>query len=89
MTVFDAAKILEVQPSTVYDLCSKKLLAHHRIGTGRGKIVIDPSDIAEFKRSRRVEASGPDDFARPVSRGLGLSVKDLILEREARKKSRA
>ncbi len=87
MTVSDAAKLLEVKDSTVYDLCSKKLLAHHRIGTGRGKIVIDSADVAEYKRSRRVEASGPDDFARPAPRGLGLSARAFILERKAARKT--
>jgi hypothetical protein len=38
----------------VYQLCSKRLLRHARIGLGRGKIAISEAAITEYLKSREV-----------------------------------
>jgi excisionase family DNA binding protein len=47
LSVTEAAKRLHVAPNTVYHLCQKGLLGHHRIG----KIIrIMPADIETYQR---------------------------------------
>jgi excisionase family DNA binding protein len=58
MTVIEAAKLLEVQPSTVYALCAARRLGHSRYGLGKGTIRIEPADLDAYMRSSRVEAVG-------------------------------
>jgi excisionase family DNA binding protein len=56
MTVIEAAKLLEVQPSTVYALCAARRLGHSRYGLGKGTIRIEPADLDAYMRSARIEA---------------------------------
>ncbi|CAN5804166.1 hypothetical protein BH23PLA1_BH23PLA1_18740 [soil metagenome] len=41
--------------STVYNLCGRGLLRHHRIGLGRGAIRIPEPAIAEYLESSSTE----------------------------------
>ncbi len=59
MTVADAARLLEVSPSTVYELCRRGDIPHYRIGLGRGRIRIDPAQLREFLDRCRREGRGP------------------------------
>jgi excisionase family DNA binding protein len=93
MTVAEAARILEVTTGVVYELCSKRLIGHHRVGAGRGQIRLTQADIDEYIARRRVE---PVD-ATPRERAESTPVvRDFIGEglarragRQARKSPRA
>ena len=54
--VQEAAKVLGIAPSTVYDLARQRKIAHRRIGTGKGRIVFTEEDIEEFLNSCKVDA---------------------------------
>ena len=47
-TVQEAAKVLRVSPSAVYDLCRIRSLPHLRVGTGRGVIRIAQADLETY-----------------------------------------
>jgi excisionase family DNA binding protein len=66
MTVAEAAKYLEVAPSTVYALCKARKLAHHRVGRGRGAIRLEAADLDAYRAAGRVEAE--DAGTLPISR---------------------
>jgi len=55
LTVKQAAERLGVSAATVYQLCAAKLLAHSRVGLGRGVIRITEADIDRYLAGRRVE----------------------------------
>ena len=57
ITVVEAARRLKVSPATVYQLCSTQRLPHLRIGSGRGAIRIEESDLEIFLDSCRVDRS--------------------------------
>jgi hypothetical protein len=67
LTVAQAAKAAHISPSSIYEACDRKLLAHHRMsGTGRrGKILIRPEDLAAFIASCRVEV-GETEIEMPL-----------------------
>ncbi|MGM0488161.1 MAG: helix-turn-helix domain-containing protein [Planctomycetota bacterium] len=48
LTVKEAADLLHVSPSAVYQLIDAHRLACHRIGTGRGTIRISRHDLNTF-----------------------------------------
>jgi excisionase family DNA binding protein len=54
--VQEAAELLGVAPSTVYDLVRERKIPHRRIGTRRGRIVFTEQDVEEFLRLCKVEA---------------------------------
>ena len=49
MNVAEAAKYLEVSESLVYKLCKRGLIAHHRVGIGRGTVRIDVEQLRAYK----------------------------------------
>jgi excisionase family DNA binding protein len=51
--VTQAAKLIGISPSKLYQLVASHQIAHYRIG---GKIVFDESDLAAFRSSCRVPA---------------------------------
>jgi len=55
LTVAEAAKRLHVAPNTVYGLCARGEINHHRIGR---TIRLRPADIEEYQR-RFTEESRP------------------------------
>ncbi len=54
LTVNEAAKMLSIDPQTVYRLCWSGQLAHHRLGTGRGTIRITYDAIKSYRQSTPV-----------------------------------
>jgi len=53
LTVAEAAKRLHVSPNTVYDLCTRGEIKHHRVGRA---IRLRPADIEEYRRRSTVES---------------------------------
>jgi excisionase family DNA binding protein len=52
MTVAEAAKLMGLKASSVYALCASGQLSHYRYqirGSGRGKIVIEPWQVDEYR----------------------------------------
>jgi excisionase family DNA binding protein len=84
MTVQEAAWFLDVSTKTVYELCSRRLLSHTRVGTGRGMIRISREDLDAYLAPRRVEAVEPGRRAAAPPRGTGLAVRDYVGEEIAR-----
>ena len=62
LTIKQAAERLNVCQATVYDLCTRRKLAHVRIGSGRGTIRIDEAELEAFVREATVQ---PDEPAAP------------------------
>jgi excisionase family DNA binding protein len=58
-SVKQAAQKLACSVALVYQLCSKRLLRHVRIGVGRGKIVIPEEAIAEYLKGREFDPIEP------------------------------
>ena len=56
ITVLQVAKRIGVCPSLVYGLVESRAIAHYRVGKGRGKILVDETDLEAFLASRRVDA---------------------------------
>jgi excisionase family DNA binding protein len=54
LTVAEAAERLMVSPSTVYDLCTARRLEHHRVGLGRGKILISEPALEKYLKGTLV-----------------------------------
>ncbi len=54
LTVNEAAKMLSIDPQTVYRFCWSGQLAHHRLGTGRGTIRITHDAIKSYRQSTPV-----------------------------------
>ena len=48
MQVKEVAKQLKCSPALVYNLCAQGMLAHHRLGVGRGTIRISQADLDNF-----------------------------------------
>jgi hypothetical protein len=69
LTITEAAKAAKLSPSSIYDACQKRLLAHYRLsGSGRrGAIRIKPSDLAAFIERQRVEAEGVGVAPSPIT----------------------
>ena len=53
LTIAEAAKRLHVSSHTVYDLCARGEIIHHRVGRA---IRLRPADIDEYRRRSTVEA---------------------------------
>lgn len=70
LTVEEAARVVRLSRSSVYDACDGKRLAHHRLsGSGRrGKIVIWRSDLLDWIDSCRVEAEGGPKSPAPAKK---------------------
>ena len=58
MTVNEAAAALDVSPAFIYKLCREGLLAHTRIGLGRGTIRVSVKDIEVTRVVRERAAKG-------------------------------
>jgi excisionase family DNA binding protein len=87
MTVREAAEILEVKTTTVYELCAVGRLAHRRVGVGRGVIRIDRPDLDAYIKSSRVETRAwPPE---KISGGTGLVVRSITGEAMAQEERRA
>jgi len=69
LTVKETATQLRVSGSTVFNLCSRKLLGHVRIGVGRGAIRIRQSDIDAYLTQRSVEPAGTAEALLPSKPG--------------------
>lgn len=56
-TVPEAAKIVGISPSLLYQLCQEQLIPHYRVGGRgrRGKILLSHADIEAFMQTCRVE----------------------------------
>jgi excisionase family DNA binding protein len=76
MTVQEAAKILELSPSTVYDLCARKQLGHVKVGAGRRVIRISPADVSAYLAGRRVEPA--DGKPEPKPRKVRRVIPDFV-----------
>lgn len=60
LSVAEAAKLMHVAPNTVYELCAKGGLAHHRIGRA---IRIAPGDIDAFQaQAAKTARPGRDKY---------------------------
>src|SRR4051812_31253023 len=88
MTVQEAALILEVRPGLVYALCSAGLLAHRRVGLGRGLIRIDRPDLDDYTARSGVECRGPQLAAPPIPSQRN-PLDRLRAERERKRLARA
>jgi excisionase family DNA binding protein len=53
LTVAEAAKRLHISPNTVYDLCARGEIIHHRVGRA---IRLRPEDIDEYRQRATVKA---------------------------------
>ncbi len=53
LTVAEAAKRLHISPFTLYDLCARGEIIHHRVGRA---IRLRPADIDEYQRRATKEA---------------------------------
>ena len=67
LTPRQAADEADVSLGLIYDWCATRVLPHFRIGKKgrRGRILIDPADLAAVLASRKVEALpffGDDEF---------------------------
>jgi excisionase family DNA binding protein len=54
LTPKQVAELLNVNRTTVYALCDKKLLEHNRFGVGRGTIRISQQQLDDFIRRTQV-----------------------------------
>jgi excisionase family DNA binding protein len=90
MTVDQVAERLEVKRSVIYALCADGVLAHIRIGRGRGTIRVTEEDLADFIARSRVEARPRPPVQR--NQGTGLAVRsilgEMLAEEERRKVER-
>jgi excisionase family DNA binding protein len=59
LTVQQAAQRLHVSPSTVYELCGSRRIAHVRVGLARGTIRIDEAELEAFIRKATVQPAEP------------------------------
>ena len=66
LTVAEASVRYSIPERTIYALCKDGQLAHHRVGTGGGRIMIKPADLDRHLHQTRVEPRSAD------------SVEDLI-----------
>lgn len=63
LTTDEAAMMVAVSVSLIYEWCHERRLPHFRLGGAgkRGKIVIDERELLAFLRTCRVEGSDPLD----------------------------
>jgi len=78
MTVQEAAKILELSPSTVYDLCARKQLGHAKVGAGRRVIRISAADVSAYLAGRRVEPADGTTDPQPKPRKPRRVIPDFV-----------
>ena len=55
-SVRETAERLGIAISTVYDLVRQRKINHHRVGTGRGRILFTEQDLSAYLDSCKVEA---------------------------------
>jgi excisionase family DNA binding protein len=63
LTVAEAASLLKISRSLVYQLIEAGRLAVHRLGCGRGALRLKKSDVARYVDSCRDEACEPAPVA--------------------------
>lgn len=63
LTVKQAADRAGVSPALVYQWCDERRLVHYRLGGQgkRGKVMIDPDDLAAFLETCRVTEPPDED----------------------------
>lgn len=81
LNVRQAAEMLGLQQSTVYNLCERRLLKHRRVGPGKGRIQIEPEWIREYQRSCEIEARDPDATPTPDADASPRVVKGTTIPR--------
>ena len=62
LTVKQASERYGIPTRTLYALCKDGLLAHVRVGTGRGTIRIEPADLDRHLQQNRVEVQSAEDL---------------------------
>jgi excisionase family DNA binding protein len=63
LSVREAADRLGIAVSTLYDLVRQRRINHHRVGTGRGRILFSEQDLSAYLASCKVEAESlPQSF---------------------------
>ena len=67
LTVAEAAERLRVSPSTVYDLCTARRLEHHRVGLGRGKILISEPALMKYLKGTLVSVDSRPSQAQAIA----------------------
>ena len=82
MTVSEAAAAIGCSERLAYKLIAAGLLGARRVGFGRGKLVVDPPDLAAYLAGSRVEPA-PD--VRPA-RTATVVVPDVLGEWRRRKR---
>jgi excisionase family DNA binding protein len=60
LTVKEASERYGIPERTIYALCKDGQLVHHRVGTGRGRILIRSVDLDQHLRQSRVEVQSTD-----------------------------
>ncbi|MHB8866459.1 MAG: helix-turn-helix domain-containing protein [Pirellulaceae bacterium] len=55
LTVRDVARVLKISIASVYAIVAEGKIACHRVGTGRGSIRFEESDLADYLSSCRME----------------------------------
>jgi excisionase family DNA binding protein len=86
MNVSEAARLLEVKPATVYSLCAAGLLAHRRVGLGRGVIRITREALDAYIASCSVATRAPSPKVIPAGTGLAFrSITGEMMAEERRK----
>jgi excisionase family DNA binding protein len=56
LSVSEVADRLGIAVSTVYDLVRQHQIGHHRLGTGRGRILFSEQDLSAYLAACKVEA---------------------------------
>ena len=59
LSVREAAEHLGIAVSTVYDLVRQRKIGHHRVGTGRGRILLSEQALSPYLGSHEGSFSGP------------------------------
>lgn len=66
LTVLEAVPLLGLSRAGVYALCKAKKIRHHRVGVGKGKILILPDAIQEYLARATVDSTeGAPEASRP------------------------
>lgn len=65
LTVKQAADALGVSAALVYELTAARKIAHERHGLGRGKILIRPEALEEYRRGQTVGVQVEEFRPRP------------------------
>jgi excisionase family DNA binding protein len=85
MNVREAASALGCSRALVYKLCERHQLGHHRIGFGRGMIVVSPEQLEAYLRATEVFPA-PEGTTEPtLRRRRGAGIPDVLGEIRAKR----